>query len=110
MAKQAKKQVAPANAMQAMAATVVAAPVAVQPAPPTVALRGGPAVATVAIAPGTVYRTKAPHNVAWWAAITKACASGPAPVTTLLAQAPAGAAVPSHFVTYCMRRGYLVGA
>ncbi len=78
------------------------------PAPAAVALRGGIAVASVAIRAGAVYRTKAVHNQAWWASIVSACAAGPAPVAALVAVAPAGPGVPTHFVGYCLRRGYLV--
>lgn len=80
---------------------------ATQAPAPHVALRGGAAVALVQVAPGAVYRTKAPHNVAWWATITANATQAPAPVATLCAQAPQGHAVPTHFVGYCLRRGYL---
>ena len=74
------------------------------PVAPTVALRGGPAVASVHMT-GKVYRTKAAHNLEWWAALQKATATGPASVTTVLENK-----VPSHFVGYCIRRGYLQAA
>ena len=104
---------APAAPMAQVAAVLApAAPATQAPAAPAapahVALRGGQAVALVRLAPGAVYRTKAPHNVAWWASITQACATGPAPVATLCGALPAGAGVPTHFVGYCLRRGYLV--
>lgn len=73
---------------------------------PIVALRGGAAVATVQVVSSANYRTKAPHNVAWWATLRAQAAAAPAPVATLCA-APHN--VPSHFVGYCLRRGYLVG-
>jgi hypothetical protein len=85
----------------------VTAPVAAPVAAPTVALRGGAAVALVQVVPGTVYRTKAPHNVAWWATITGQATAAPAAVATLCA---APHSVPTHFVGYCLRRGYLVAA
>ncbi len=92
-----------AQPAQASATQPAAAPA------PVVALRGGPAVATVALKPGAVYRTKAPHNVAWWQAVTAACAAGPAAVAQLTAQPEqGGSGVPAHFVGYCLRRGYLV--
>lgn len=80
--------------------------------PVTVALRGGAAVAQVALVPGATYRTKAAHNVAWWQAIGAAvqAGQGKAAVAQLVAQAPAGAGVPAHFVGYCLRRGYLQAA
>lgn len=76
------------------------------PAPvPAVALRGGPAVASV-ITTGKIYRTKAQHNLDWWAAITKRAGGVDAtPVATLLEDK-----VPSHFIGYCIRRGYLQAA
>lgn len=77
---------------------------------PHVALRGGAAVAQVALVPSAVYRTKAPHNLAWWATITQATKAGPAPVATLCAPLPTGLGVPTHFVGYCIRRGYLAAA
>lgn len=97
---------APAAPVQAPAAPVQA-PVQA-PAAPAVALRGGPAVAQVQVKAGAVYRTKAPHNVAWWQAITVAATAQPAAVATLTAHpAQGGAGVPAHFVGYCLRRGYL---
>lgn len=88
--------------MAAMAAAVTAAPAATKPAPVAVALRGGLAVAAVAL--GTKpYNSKAPHNVDWWATINKQLASGkPAAVAAIVA-----AKVPTHFVGYCVRKGYL---
>lgn len=67
-------------------------------APATVALRGGPAVATVRLT-GKPYRSAAKHNTDWWATIT--AAKGGA-VQELIK-----AGVPSHFIGYTMRRGYL---
>jgi hypothetical protein len=102
---------APVNALAALAAAVVATPSPAPAAAPVVALRGGLAVAKVAIKAGAVYRTKAPHNVAWWQALIAACATGPATVATLTTQpAQGGKGIPAHFVGYCIRRGYLVGA
>lgn len=93
-----------------------------QAAPATVALRGGTAVAQVALS-GKAYRTAAPHNVAWWNAITKAVAAGPevqlpgkdgttvpghaGAVAAMLATPSNPGGVPAHFVAYCLRRGYL---
>ena len=70
-----------------------------------VALRGGLAVGAVQ-ATGKPYRTAAPHNAAWWQAIGQALAAGKgsASVQALVAQ-PGG--VPTHFVAYAIRRGYL---
>lgn len=86
-----------------------AAPAPVAKAP-TVALRGGQAVALVSLRAGATYKTKAPHNQQWWASITQACGEGKAaPVADLVKPAPAGPGVPAHFVGYCLRRGYLVG-
>lgn len=94
---------------QASVFTSLAAP-ATQPVatiahgqPVVVALRNGPAVQTVRLT-GKLYRTKAAHNLDWYATIgTLATRTVPATVAALLA-----AKVPSHFIGYCMRRGYLV--
>lgn len=93
------------------------APVAAQtvatPAPtptPVVAVRGGLVLQAVALVPGKVYKTKAPHNMAWWAVLAAACAKGPAAVNPLLATQANPAGVPMHFVGYCVRRGYLQAA
>lgn len=77
---------------------------------PAVALRGGPAVTYVQVNPATVYHSKAPHNVAWWQAITSAATAAPAPVAALVATQANPQGVPGHFVGYCLRRGYLVAA
>src|SRR3990172_6156442 len=72
-------------------------------APPTVALRGGQAVATVQVAPGVAYRTKAPHNMAWWQSLQVACTAAPAPVAVVCRPtAQGGHGVPAHFVGYCL--------
>lgn len=85
--------------------TVATLPVAA-PAPEkakTVALRGGPAVTKVSLS-GAVYRTSADHNKRWWSTLQAALADGPADVAPLLA---APHEVPSHFIGYAIRRGYL---
>lgn len=82
----------------------VAAPVpaVVAPAPVAVALRGGPAVQAVQIT-GKLYRSAAKHNTDWWAQVQAAAASpAGAPVADLVK-----AGVPTHFIGYTMRRGYL---
>lgn len=90
---------------QAPKAAPAAAKKPAKPAKPaTVALRGGPAVQRVALT-GKLYRSAAAHNTDWWKQVQQACASGPAPVATLLE-----AKVPAHFIGYTMRRGYLVAA
>lgn len=71
---------------------------------PIVALRGGAAVARVQVVAGAVYRTKAPHNVAWWATVQAQASAQPAAVAALVAEPHS---VPTHFVGYCLRRGYL---
>jgi hypothetical protein len=107
-----------ASPLASMAATLVAAPVAVAPKPTTVALRGGVAVAYVAITPGAKYRTGAAHTQQRWALLQAAAAAHPQghiAVAPLLAACTAGHAagnyagpgVPSHFITYCLRRGSL---
>lgn len=79
----------------------VAAPAA---KPVHVALRGGAAVAQVQVVVGATYRTKAPHNIGWWATIQAQAGAQPAAVAALCA---APHSVPTHFVGYCLRRGYL---
>jgi len=84
---------------------------AAQPAPapaPVVALRGGIAVASVTLG-SKPYHSRAPHNVAWWQAVTAAitAGSGTASVAPLVQPAPQGAGVPAHFIAYGLRRGYL---
>lgn len=98
-----KPQGALAQAAATLGATAPAQPASV--APTVVALRGQAAVASVQIKAGAVYKTKAPHNLDWWAIITKAAASQPAAVADLCK-----AGVPSHFIGYTLRRGYLVAA
>ncbi len=56
------------------------------------------------------YGSKAAHNVAWWAAINKSLGSSHNTVAYLTSPAPEGAAVPGHFVGYCLRKGYLASA
>lgn len=95
------------GALAAMAAQLQApapAPVAPAPAPvQAVALRGGLAIVAVR-ATTALYRTSAPHNVAWWALVQQqlAAGGGVATVPALLA-----AGVPAPFVGYVVRRGYL---
>lgn len=90
----------------------VETPKAEQPAaaeqPKVVALRGGLAVATVKLA-GKKYATKAPHNLEWWGSIAKACEGDKAASVADLTKAAkdGGAGVPTHFIGYCIRRGYL---
>jgi hypothetical protein len=96
------------NAVAQAAAQLAAAPAATPVAKVAqVALRGGPVVQTIGLS-GTPYRTGAPHNALWWAAIVAACQQGPAAVAPLLASPSNPAGVPSHFVGYTLRRGYLV--
>lgn len=100
---------APASPMPT-AATLPAAAAPAKAA--TVALRGGAAVAQVALT-GKAYRTAAPHNQQWWGVLQKAMVATPAnggnvvPVAPLLAGPNNPAGVPAHFVGYCLRRGYL---
>jgi hypothetical protein len=51
------------------------------------------------------YKVACEHNNAWWAIIGKALAQGPATVAQVVEQG-----VPSHFVGYAVRKGYLVAA
>ena len=104
-AKQAAKAPKAATAKAPKAAPVQAAAPA-----PAVAVRGGVVFTTVALVAGKVYRTKAPHNVAWWQQIATACAKGPAQVAPLLASPTNPSGVPVAFFGYCVRRGYLQAA
>lgn len=113
--KQTKQTAAPAAA-PAAAAAAAAAPAAA----PVVALHGGPAVAYVALRPGAVYRVKAEHTKARWERIVQACmdGGGKVAVAELTKECGegkaqhnyAGPGVPEHFISYCLRRGYLVQA
>lgn len=105
----ASKRAAKAPSSPATAQTAPAQGGSTNPAP-AVAVRGGLVLNTVALVPGKVYRTKAPHNVAWWAAIAKACATGPAQVAPLLVSSSNPQGVPVAFLGYCVRRGYLAAA
>ena len=88
MAKQAKQvKQAPQQAPEAVA--------------PVVALRGGMAIASVQLT-GKPYRTKAAHNAGWWQTITTSSGGS--------VQALIAAGVPSHFIAYTVRRGYLAPA
>ena len=95
----------PIAAVAAQLAAPAVAPKAAKPV--QVALRGGPVVTTVKLS-GTAYRTGAVHNAEWWKQITEACAKGPAEVSKLLLTAENPKGVPSHFIGYTIRRGYLV--
>ena len=108
-AKQAAKQAAKAP-KAATAKAPKAAPVQAAAPAPAVAVRGGLVFTTVALVAGKVYRTKAPHNVAWWQQIATACAKGPAQVAPLLASPTNPSGVPVAFFGYCVRRGYLQAA
>jgi hypothetical protein len=100
--------------------TTAVAPTTKATAPATpfsglLAAQTAPAKAQVAKAPKNAalrvvvgpkpYRVACPHNNAWWAQVTGTLASGPATV-----QAIVQAGVPSHFVGYVVRKGYLVAA
>lgn len=96
-----------ADAITKMAETVVAAaPVAAPAAPKTIALRGGQAVSQVALT-GAVYRTTAPHNQQWWKALSDKLQAGPVAVSGLLLTPDQPQGVPTHFIGYALRRGYL---
>ena len=88
--------------------TVATLHIVVTPTAKAVALRGGAALVQVQLT-GKPYRTTAPHNQHWWAALAAACAAGPAPVGPLLAGPNNAQGVPANFVGYCVRRGYLAG-
>ena len=90
----------PAPAQQATVATLP---------PVTVALRGGLAIASVALT-GKPYRVTAAHNVAWWEQVTQAikAGNGTASVAHLCTQLQPP--VPAIMVGYLVRRGYLKAA
>jgi len=75
---------------------------------PTVALRGGLAISHVVLG-AQAYRTKAPHNLAWWATITTAMqqAGGPLAIAPLVQTQQNPQGIPAPFFGYCVRRGYL---
>lgn len=109
----------PVDALQALAAAVTqAAPVQAPVKAKTATLAGLPE--KIKIKEGAKYRTKAPHCVARWDAIVKAVKDGEGAADTakmLEACKPgseahdyAGPGVPSHFLRYAIRRGYLVAA
>src|SRR5262245_27286776 len=91
-------------------ATGAPAPVQAPAATPAVvakvvALRGGQAVAQVKLT-AKAYRVTAVHNKAWFDLIGKQCAGDkPAGVADLIKLG-----VPSHFIGYGIRRGYLAAA
>lgn len=93
----------------AQAAKVLSTPAAAPVAPAkakVVALRGGAAVASIALT-GTPYRTGAPHNKVWWDKLVAACGKSSAPVAPLLETPANPTGVPSHFIGYALRRGYI---
>lgn len=98
-----------AKQQQATQATQQPAQAAAKPA--QVALRGGIQVAAVAMG-SKPYRTTAPHNVAWFSAITQAikAGNGSAAVQPLLATQANPNGVPAHFFGYCLRHNYLAQA
>lgn len=111
MSKQVSSQAAAKQAPKAAPAKKATKQAAAPAAPaPAVAVRGGLVFTTVALVAGKQYRTKAPHNVAWWQQIATACAKGPAQVAPLLASPTNPAGVPVAFFGYCVRRGYLQAA
>lgn len=83
---------------------------AVQPAAPVapaVLPKGAAAATKVQVKPGAKYNTKAAHNQQWWATLVAQATGQPVAVAVVTA-APHN--VPSHFVGYCLRRGYLQAA
>lgn len=95
------------KSIAATAAVLASAPVAAPVKVAQVALRGGPVVATIKLS-GVAYRTAAAHNVEWWKQITEACGKGPAEVSKLLLTKDNPKGVPSHFIGYTIKRGYLI--
>jgi type IV secretory pathway protease TraF len=73
-------------------------------AAPTVAIRGGLAIAAVRLT-GKRYNVTAGHNVGWWQQCQQAAGGGTASVAALVQ-----AGVPAIFVGYVVRRGYMVAA
>lgn len=105
-ARQLENAVKRSNKAQAEAHAAAQSTTAAQQAAPApaVALRGGPAVQRVQLT-GKAYRTGAQHNKDWWAAVQAACAQEPAPVAEIVK-----VGVPTHFIGYAIRRGYLQAA
>jgi hypothetical protein len=89
------------------ALAAVAGPAAPASAAPVVALRGGPAVQAVTLG-AKPYRVTAPHNVAWWQAITAALQANDG--TATVAQVTAAAGCPLTHLGYLLRRGHLAAA
>lgn len=85
-------------------AALATAPTPAAPPAPVVALRGGAAVATVTFTGAKPYRVKAGHNATWLAAMQALQGT----VGSLPVQAAVKAGVPTHFVGYCLRKGYVV--
>ena len=71
-----------------------------------IALRGGPAISTIQLT-GNKYRTGVKHNADWWFILCDALAAGPTAVEPLVGSGVDGKTVPSHFITYTLRRGYI---
>ena len=96
-----KSAPAAASPLPTVAAPVI--PVAT-PKAKVVALRGGPAIATVKLGAKN-YRVTAQHNIDWWATVTRQLAAsenGQVAVTALLE-----AKIPGTMIRYLVSRGYL---
>lgn len=79
----------------------IAAIVAAANAAPAIVV-AAPATAGSVQLSGKRYRVGADHNSAWWAKMAPLLAAGPVAVAALVA-----AGVPTKFVNYTVRRGYL---
>lgn len=105
-----KAQRAPSKAkvprpMEAVTAALTQQAAPEAPAPvKTVALRGGMVLQRVKLTDKT-YRVGCEHNANWFKQVQAACKDGDAAVADLVA-----AGVPTPFIGYIVRRGYLTAA
>jgi len=107
-----KATIAPASiagmaSMASMGLTLVAP--TPKATPVVVALRGGAAVASITLQGAVNYRVAAGHNAGWLASITAACKPTGVASVAALVQAQTNP-VPTHFISYCLRKGYVKAA
>ena len=106
MATKANSKVKAVTATPTAPATPFSGLLAAPTAPAKAQVAKAPKNAALRVVMGTKpYRVACPHNNAWWQAVTAALAGGPATVAQVVQ-----AGVPSHFVGYVVRKGYLVAA
>jgi hypothetical protein len=105
--KAAAKAAKPAAAHPLVPTVATPAPATPAAPAPVVALRGGPAVQAVTLG-AKAYRVTAPHNVAWWQAITATLQANGGIAT--VQQVTAAAGCPLTLLGYLLRRGHLAAA